>query len=230
MPEHQPDNGEERTPLPEPEEEADERYVAFPGGIPKRWFNPAFYLFLTILIIYTVVAIVGEFQEGAKLKSSLVVIARHIWMHLADFCFTLVVTTVVICKGLERVMYYLDAKRQAARDRRRAERAERLTEEYKLLFEQEQQRAEQEQQRVEQLAEQARQRAEQERQRAEQEQQLAEQERQRAEQEQQLAEQERQRAEQEQQRAEQEQQRAEQAEAEKERLLQELQKYREDEA
>lgn len=195
MPEHQPDNGEERTPLPEPEEEADERYVAFPGGIPKRWFNPAFYLFLTILIIYTVVAIVGEFQEGAKLKSSLVVIARHIWMHLADFCFTLVVTTVVICKGLERVMYYLDAKRQAARDRRRAERAEQLIEEYKLRIEQDKQRAAQEQQRAEQFAEQARQRAEQERQRAEHE-----------------------------------QQRAEQAEAEKERLLQELQKYREDEA
>ena len=190
MPEHQPDNGEERTPLPEPEEEEDERYVAFPGGIPKRWFNPAFYLFLTILVTYAVVAIIGEFQEGAKLKSSLVVIARHIWMHLADFCFTLVVTTVVICKGLERVMYYLDAKRQAARDRRRAERAERLNEEYK----QEQQRAEHERQRAEQLAEQARQLAEQERQRAEQE-----------------------------------QQRAEQAEAEKERLLQELQKYREDE-
>ena len=202
MPEHQPDNGEERTPLPEPEEEADERYVAFPGGIPKRWFNPAFYLFLTILIIYTVVAIVGEFQEGAKLRAALVVIARHIWMHLADFCFTLVVTTVVICKGLERVMYYLDAKRQAARDRRRAERAEQLIEEYKLRIEQEKQRAAQEQQRAEQLAEQARQRAAQE-------QQLAEQERQRA---------------------EHEQQRAEQAEAEKERLLQELQKYREDEA
>ncbi len=205
MPEHQPDNGEERTPLPEPEkEEEDERYVAFPGGIPKRWFNPAFYLFLTILVTYAVVAIIGEFQEGAKLKSSLVVIARHIWMHLADFCFTLVVATVVICKGLERVMYYLDAKRQAARDRRRAERAERLNEEYK----QEQQRAEHERQRAEQLAEQARQLAEQERQRAEQERQHAEQERQRA---------------------EQEQQRAEQAEAEKERLLQELQKYREDE-
>ena len=218
MPEHQPDNGEERTPLPEPEKEEDERYVAFPGGIPKRWFNPAFYLFLTILVTYAVVAIIGEFQEGAKLKSSLVVIARHIWMHLADFCFTLVVTTVVICKGLERVMYYLDAKRQAARDRRRAERAERLNEEYK----QEQQRAEHERQRAEQLAEQARQLAEQERQRAEQEQQ-------RAEQEQQRAEQERQRAEQEQQRAEQDRQRAEQAEAEKERLLQELQKYREDE-
>ena len=211
MPEHQPDNGEERTPLPEPEEEEDERYVAFPGGIPKRWFNPAFYLFLTILVTYAVVAIIGEFQEGAKLKSSLVVIARHIWMHLADFCFTLVVATVVICKGLERVMYYLDAKRQAARDRRRAERAERLNEEYK----QEQQRAEHERQRAEQLAEQ-------ERQRAEQEQQRAEQQRQRAEQEQQIAEQERQRA-------EQEQQRAEQAEAEKERILQELQKYREDE-
>ena len=222
MPEHQPDNGEERTPLPEPEEEEDERYVAFPGGIPKRWFNPAFYLFLTILVTYAVVAIIGEFQEGAKLKSSLVVIARHIWMHLADFCFTLVVATVVICKGLERVMYYLDAKRQAARDRRRAERAERLNEEYKLLFEQEKQRAAQEQQRVEQLAEQARERAEQQRQRAEQEQQ-------RAEQEQQRAEQQRQRAEQEQQRAEQDRQRAEQAEAEKERLLQELQKYREDE-
>ena len=211
MPEHQPDNGEERTPLPEPEEEEDERYVAFPGGIPKRWFNPAFYLFLTILVTYAVVAIIGEFQEGAKLKSSLVVIARHIWMHLADFCFTLVVTIVVICKGLERVMYYLDAKRQAARDRRRAERAERLIEEYK----QEQQRAEHERQRAEQLAEQERQRAEQEQQRAEQQQQ-------RAEQEQQIAEQERQRA-------EQEQQRAEQAEAEKERILQELQKYREDE-
>ena len=223
MPEHQPDNGEERTPLPEPEEEADERYVAFPGGIPKRWFNPAFYLFLTILIIYTVVAIVGEFQEGAKLKSSLVVTARHIWMHLADFCFTLVVTTVVICKGLERVMYYLDAKRQAARDRRRAERAEQLIEEYKLRIEQEKQRAAQEQQRAEQFAEQARQRVEQEQQRAEQERQRAEQEQQRAAQEQQLAEQERQRA-------AQEQQRAEQAEAEKERLLQELQKYREDEA
>ena len=225
MPEHQPDNGEERTPLPESEEEADERYVAFPGGIPKRWFNPAFYLFLTILVTYAVVAVIGEFQEGAKLKSSLVVIARHIWMHLADFCFILVVATVVICKGLERVMYYLDAKRQAARDRRRAERAERLNEEYK----QEQQRAEHERQRAEQLAEQARQRAEQERQRAEQEQQRAEQEQQRAEQEQQRAEQEQQRAEQERQHAEQERQRAEQAEAEKERLLQELQKYREDE-
>ena len=197
MPEHQPDNGEERTPLPEPEED-DEKYVAFPGGIPRRWFNPAFYVFLAILAIYTVAAIIGEFQEGAKLKTSLVGIVRFIWMHLADFYFTLVIATIVICKVLERVMYYLDAKRQAARDRRRAERAERLIEEYKLLIEQERQRAEQARQHAEQRAEQERQRAEQARQRAEQ-------------------------------RAEQEQQRAEQAEAEKERLLQELQKYREDE-
>ena len=32
-------------------EEADE-YVAFPGGIPKKWLNPAFYIFIIVLIGY----------------------------------------------------------------------------------------------------------------------------------------------------------------------------------
>ncbi len=48
--ENQPDNGEKKTPLdefePDDEYEDDERYVAFPGGIPQKWFNTAYYVFL----------------------------------------------------------------------------------------------------------------------------------------------------------------------------------------
>ena len=56
----------------------------------------------------------------------------------------------ISCKGLERVMYYLDAKRIADQLRQRAEQAEKRAEQERQRAEQAEQRAEQERQRAEQ--------------------------------------------------------------------------------
>ena len=61
----------------------------------------------------------------------------------------LTILTIVFCKGLERVMYYLDAKRLADQERQRAEKAEQRAEQEKQRAEQEKQRAEQAEQRAE---------------------------------------------------------------------------------
>ena len=137
-------------------EQAD-KYVAFPGGIPKKWLDPAFYIFVVAFIGYASWVIVGETREGEKSGTPPLKMAESIVTHLSAFTVLLTIITIGFCKGLERVMYYLDAKRIADQLRQRAEQAE--------------QRAEQ----AEQRAEQAEQRAEQERQRAEQAEQLLEQ-------------------------------------------------------
>ena len=133
--------------------EHDDKYVAFPGGIPKKWLDPAFYIFVGVFVGYAVWVIFGEIRGGGKAGTSPLEIAKSIVTHLSAFTVLLTIILIVCCKGLERIMYYLDAKRLAEQERQRAE--------------QERQRAEQERQRAER-AEQRAERAEQEKQRVEQ--------------------------------------------------------------
>ncbi|MCE2412687.1 hypothetical protein J4G07_01660 [Candidatus Poribacteria bacterium] len=138
-------------------EQAD-KYVAFPGGIPKKWLNPAFYSFVIVFIGYASWVISGEIREGRKTGTPVLETAESITTHLSAFTVLLTILTIVFCKGLERIMYYLDAKRIAEQERQRAERAEQLLEQERQRAEQERQRAEQERQRAEraeQLLEQA---------------------------------------------------------------------------
>ncbi len=125
-------------------------YVAFPGGIPKKWLNPAFYSFVIVFIGYASWVIVGEIHEGGKAGTPPLEIAESIVTHLAAFTVLLTIITIVFCKGLERVMYYLDAKRIADQQRQRAERAEQRAEQERKRAEQERKRAEQAEQRAEQ--------------------------------------------------------------------------------
>ena len=143
--------------------EQDDKYVAFPGGIPKKWLNPAFYSFVIVFIGYASWVIVGEILAGRKAGTPPLETAESIVTHLAAFTVLLTIITIVFCKGLERVMYYLDAKRIADQERQRAEQAEQRAEQERQRAEQAEQRAEQ----AEQRAEQAEQRAEQAEQRAE---------------------------------------------------------------
>jgi len=126
-----------------------DKYVAFPGGIPKRWLEPAFYVFATVFIGYTLWVIVGEILEGEKARRDPLEIAESIVIHLSAFTVVLTITLVICCKILERIMYYLDAKRLAEQERQRAEQAEQRAEQERQRAEQERQRAEQERQRAE---------------------------------------------------------------------------------
>ena len=147
----------ERTPLDNEDGEylqdsrSDDKYIAFPGGIPKRWLEPAFYIFTTVFIGYASWVIVSEIRESGKAGTPPLETAESITTHLSAFTVLLTILTIVFCKGLERVMYYLDAKRIADQERQRAERAEQLLEQERQRAEQERQRAE----RAEQLLEQA---------------------------------------------------------------------------
>ncbi len=129
-------------------EQAD-KYVAFPGGIPKKWLNPAFYIFVGVFIGYALWVISGEILEGGKAGTPPLETAKSIVTHLSAFTVLLTILTIVFCKGLERVMYYLDAKRLADQERQRAEKAEQRAEQEKQRAEQEKQRAEQAEQRAE---------------------------------------------------------------------------------
>ena len=140
--------------------EQDDKYVAFPGGIPKKWLDPVFYIFVGVFIGYAVWVIFGEIRGGGKAGTSPLSTAKSIVTHLSAFTVLLTITLIICCKGLERIMYYLDAKRLAEQERQRAEQERQRAE-------QERQRAEQEKQRAER-AEQRAERAEQEKQRAEQ--------------------------------------------------------------
>ena len=126
----------------------DNVYIAFPGGIPKRWFDPAFNVFITVFLGYTLWVVVAEFREGETSGASPVVIAKSIVTHLSNFFVVFTLVLIAFCKGLERIMYYLDAKKQAAQYKQQAEQ-------YKQRAEQ----AEQYKQRAEK-AEQYKQRAE----------------------------------------------------------------------
>ena len=130
-------------------EQADE-YVAFPGGIPKKWLNPAFYSFVIAFIGYASWVIFGEILTGRKAGTPPLEMAESIVTHLAAFTVLLTIITIVFCKGLERVMYYLDAKRIADQQRQRAEQAEQRAEQERQRAEQERQRAEQAEKRAEQ--------------------------------------------------------------------------------
>lgn len=135
------DNGEEHSVQDVVEEEG---YAAFPGGIPKRWLNPAIYLFLTLLGVYALWVGTGEILDGRKAGIHLRITMGVIWSHLSDFAFNLTIAMIGGSKILERVMYYLQAKKLAKQLERRAETAERLAAEYKQQLEQAQQHLEQE--------------------------------------------------------------------------------------
>ena len=131
-------------------EQAD-KYVAFPGGIPKKWLNPAFYIFVGILVGYALWVITGEILEGGKAGAPPLKTAKSIVTHLSAFTVLLTITLIICCKGLERIMYYLDAKRIADQLRQRAEQAERRAEQAERRAEQEKQRAERAERLLEEL-------------------------------------------------------------------------------
>ena len=133
----------------------EEGYAAFPGGIPKRWLNPAIYFFLIILGAYALWVGSGEILEGRQAGIHLRKTMGVIWAHLSDFAFNLTIAVIGGSKILERIMYYLQAKKLAKQHEQRAEAAEQLAAEYKQRFEQAQRRIEQ----GERLLEQERQRA-----------------------------------------------------------------------
>ena len=133
----------------------EEGYAAFPGGIPKRWLNPAVYFFLIILGAYALWVGSGEILEGRQAGIHLRKTMGVIWSHLSDFAFNLTIAVIGGSKILERIMYYLQAKKLAKQHEQRAEAAEQLAAEYKQQFEQAQRRIEQ----TQRLLEQERQRA-----------------------------------------------------------------------
>ena len=104
-------------------EEAD-KYVAFPGGIPRKWLNPAFYIFVVVFIGYALWVITDAILEGEKVGTPPVETAKSIVTHLSAFAVLLTLLIIVFCKGLERIMYYLDVKRIADQMRQRIEQAE----------------------------------------------------------------------------------------------------------
>ena len=141
----------------------EEGYAAFPGGIPKRWLNPAVYFFLIILGAYALWVGSGEILEGRQAGIHLRKTMGVIWSHLSDFAFNLTIAVIGGSKILERIMYYLQAKKLAKQHEQRADAAEQLAAEYKQQLEQMRQQFEQAQQHTEQtqrLLEQERQRAE----------------------------------------------------------------------
>ncbi len=146
MQETEHDNGEEH-PVQDPGEE--EGYAAFPGGIPRRWLNPAIYLFLIILGAYALWVGVGEILDGRKTGVPLRKTMGVIWSHLSNFAFILTIAIIGGSKILERVMYYLQAKKRADQLERRAEAAEKRAEEAEQRAEQAEQRAEEYKQRAE---------------------------------------------------------------------------------
>ena len=123
----------------------DEEYVAFPGGIPKRWLNPAVAIFLFVSPFYTAWVVIMKVRSGMTDGTPAVDIAGAIWTHLSEFLFGFPVLILIICKILERIMFYLDVKKLNAEYRqrldeleqglaeaiRRAEEAERRAEDYR---------------------------------------------------------------------------------------------------
>ena len=131
-------------------EQAD-KYVAFPGGIPRKWLNPAFYIFVVVFIGYALWVITGAILEGEKVGTPPVETAKSIVTHLSAFAVLLTLLIIVFCKGLERIMYYLDVKRIADQMRQRIEQAEQRAEQERQRAEQERQRAERAERLLEEL-------------------------------------------------------------------------------
>ena len=115
-------------------EKDDEEYVAFPGGIPKRWLNPAVAIFLFVSPFYTAWVVIMKIRSGMTDGTPAVDIAGAIWTHLSEFLFGFPVLILIICKILERIMFYLDVKKLRKRldeAEQRAEEAERRAEDYR---------------------------------------------------------------------------------------------------
>ncbi len=144
-------------------EKDDEEYVAFPGGIPKRWLNPAVAIFLFVSPFYTAWVVIMKVRSGITAGTPAVDIAGAIWTHLSEFLFGFPVLILIICKILERIMYYLDVKKLNAEYRQRLDEQEQSIAEAIRLAGAAEQRAEATEQRAgatEQRAEAAEQRAE----------------------------------------------------------------------
>ena len=112
----------------------DEEYVAFPGGIPKRWLNPAVAIFLFVSPFYTAWVVIMKVRTGITAGTPAVDIAGAIWTHLSEFLFGFPVLILIICKILERIMFYLDVKKLRKRleeVEQRAEAAEQRAESYR---------------------------------------------------------------------------------------------------
>ena len=130
-------------------EKDDEEYVAFPGGIPKRWLNPAVAIFLLVSPFYTAWVVIMKVRSGMTAGTPAVDIAGVIWTHLSEFLFGFPVLILIICKILERIMYYLDVKKLNAEYRQRLDEQEQRLEEVEQRAEAAEQRAEAAEQRAE---------------------------------------------------------------------------------
>ena len=130
-------------------EKDDEEYVAFPGGIPKRWLNPAVAIFLLVSPFYTAWVVIMKVRSGITADTPAVDIAGAIWTHLSEFLFGFPVLILIICKILERIMYYLDVKKLNAEYRQRLDEQEQRLEEVEQRAEAAEQRAEAAEQRAE---------------------------------------------------------------------------------
>ena len=113
-----------------------EESVAFPGGIPKRWLNPAATIFILVSPLYTAWVVIEKVWRGVTDEVPAVDIAGAIWTHLSEFLFGFPVLILISCKILERIMYYLDVKKLVADYRQRldnmelrADKAEQLADE-----------------------------------------------------------------------------------------------------
>ena len=149
---------------PRDDEPEDEEYVAFPGGIPKRWLGPAMTLLCSIAIVYVPWATWQTIRVGIAAGTPGVHIAKDVFHHLVLFAAAVSFLIVVGAKILERVMmYYLQAKKRVEQAERRAEEAEQRAREAEQRAEQEHQlrlQIELQRQAERQRAEKAEQRAE----------------------------------------------------------------------
>ncbi len=142
---------------PRDDEPEDEEYVAFPGGIPKRWLGPAMTLLCSIAIVYVPWATWQTIRVGIAAGTPGVHIAKDVFHHLVLFAAAVSFLIVVGAKILERVMmYYLQAKKRVEQAERRAEEAEQRAEQehqlrlqIELQLQAERQRAEEAEQRAE---------------------------------------------------------------------------------
>ena len=142
---------------PRDDEPEDEEYVAFPGGIPKRWLGPAMTLLCGIAVVYVPWATWQTIRVGIAAGTPGVHIAKDVFHHLVLFAAAVSFLIVVGAKILERVMmYYLQAKKRVEQAERRAEEAEQRAEQehqlrlqIELQLQAERQRAEKAEQRAE---------------------------------------------------------------------------------
>ena len=149
---------------PRDDEHKDEEYVAFPGGIPKKWLGPAMTLLCGVAVVYVPWAVWQTIRVGIAAGTPGVHIARDVFQHLVFFAAGMSFLIVVCAKILERViMYYLQAKKRIDDAERRTEQERQL----RLQLEQQRQTERQRAEEAEQRAEEAEQRAEAAEQRAE---------------------------------------------------------------